>query len=278
MAKVDEIEQGGKKSEYTGNHVEVTESGHMIEYDNTPGDRRIHIYHASGTHMEIKDDGVRITKVEGKEQEFYNKGKDETVTGNFNLIINGDFIVKVTGTYKVEAAAFEMVTTSGDLNLKSAGNMLREVSGDERVQVNGKTSHRTSLDREEITGGKKLDTINKELTQTVGTDSTQIVSGDNTVVTGGEHSISAAGTMGLGATEIGIASTTSATIFAGGAMTFDATGVATLKSLVKVETKVVTSGVQVTAGKVRVTKVAHIGTNTLDSDASSGPSPSTYFQ
>lgn len=276
MAKIDEIEQGGKKSEYTGNHVEVTESGHMIEYDNTPGDRRIHIYHASGTHMEIKDDGVRISKIEGKEQQFFNKGKDETVTGNFNLIINGDFLVKVTGTYKVEAAAFEMVTTSGDLNLKSAGNMLREVSGDERVQVNGKTSHRSSGDREEITGGKKLDTINKDLTQTVGTDSTQIVSGDNTVVTGGEHSISAAGTMGLGATEIGIASTTSATIFAGGAMTFDATGDATLKSLTKVETKVVTSGVQVTAGKVRVTKAAHVGVATLNTDA--GPTaPATKF-
>ncbi len=277
MAKIDEIEQGGKKSEYTGNHVEVTESGHMIEYDNTPGDRRIHIYHASGTHMEIKDDGVRITKVEGKEQEFYNKGKDETVTGNFNLTINGDFIVKVTGTYKVEASAIEFVTTNGDLNMKSSGNMLREVGGDQRVQVNGKTSHRTSLDREEITGGKKRDTINKELTQTIGTDHTQIVSGDNTVVTGGEHSISAAGTMGLGATEIGVASTTNTTIFAGGAMTFDATADATLKSLTKVETKVSTSGVQVTSGKVRVTKDAHIGVATLNTDASP-TSPATKFQ
>ena len=37
-------------------------------------------------------------------------------------------------------------------------------------------------------------------------------------------------------------------------------------------------GIKIMSDKVRVTKVAHIGTSDLDTDASNGPSPDTFFQ
>ena len=64
MATHNEQAPGGDKSKYLGNHVYTTEAGHMVEVDNSPGDRRIHIYHASGTFIEIKDDGARISNVQ----------------------------------------------------------------------------------------------------------------------------------------------------------------------------------------------------------------------
>ena len=271
MAKIKEKKPGGDKSQYLGNHTFTTEAGHKFEIDNTPGDRRIHIYHASGTTIEIQDDGAYITKTQGKTQQFYNQDKDEKIMGNFNLVISGDVLVKIGGTYKVEANEIELVS-HGDMRFKSGGKHIQEVGGDQRVQVNGKTSHRSSGDREEITGGNKTDSVNGDLKQTIGGENTQIVSGDNATLTGGEHQVVAAGGMGLGAGgDMGIASGSSTSIRANG-------GSLTAEASTTLETKVGSSGVQVTSGKVRVTKTAHIGTADLSSDAVSGPSPSTKFQ
>ena len=44
------------KSKYPLNHVQVTESGHVFEVDDSPKAGRIHEYHRSGTFYEIQDD------------------------------------------------------------------------------------------------------------------------------------------------------------------------------------------------------------------------------
>lgn len=52
-------------SEYPYNHVTETNSGHMIEMDDTPGAERVHIYHRSGTMIEIHPDGSLVHKIVG---------------------------------------------------------------------------------------------------------------------------------------------------------------------------------------------------------------------
>ena len=42
------------KFEYPHNHVTETESGHVIEVDDTKGKERIHVFHKSGTFIEIQ--------------------------------------------------------------------------------------------------------------------------------------------------------------------------------------------------------------------------------
>jgi hypothetical protein len=207
MAKINEEDPGGKKSQYLGNHVVTTEAGHMVEYDNTPGDRRINIRHASGTRIEIKDDGVRITKVEGKEQQIFNKGIDQVVTGNFSVIIAGDVCMHVTGKLKHEVRGDYEIVTHGDFKVKAAGKNIMEFGGDQRVQVNGKTSHRTSGDRETITGGNNTESVGSDNKQTIGGENTQIVASHNATLTGGEHQVVSAGGMGFGSGgQMGIAS------------------------------------------------------------------------
>ncbi len=48
------------------NHVKETESGHIQEFDDTPGAERIQTYHRSGTFEEIHPDGTRVVKVVAK--------------------------------------------------------------------------------------------------------------------------------------------------------------------------------------------------------------------
>lgn len=57
---------GEKESEYAAkyphNKTITTESGHVLELDDTPKAERIHIYHKSGSYIEIFPDGTIITK------------------------------------------------------------------------------------------------------------------------------------------------------------------------------------------------------------------------
>ena len=168
MATADEKAPGGKKSKYLGNHVITTEAGHKIEIDNSPGDRRLHIYHASGAFIEIQDDGARISKILKYDQEYVDGIKEQVVHGRFSLTIDGDYEINVTGKMKIEAGDFELVSHK-DFNLKSDGNTLQEHGGDQRVQVNGHTSHRTSKNRDVITGGDNtVNTMGNHMSTTVG--------------------------------------------------------------------------------------------------------------
>jgi len=208
MADYKEEVCGGKKSEYLGNHTFTTESGHIIECDDTPGDCRIHIYHASGTFIEIKDDGAMISKIEGKTQEFNNKGRDQNINGNFNITVKGNVDMHVTGNFKQEVRGDYELITHGDYRVKSKAGHFHEIGGDQRVQVNGVTSHRSSGDRDETTGGTKVQSVLADYFSSVGGEYQQNISTDASISAGGQMALTSGGQMGIGAGDIiGIAST-----------------------------------------------------------------------
>jgi hypothetical protein len=65
--KKDYIEQFGEKpteyaAKYPYNKTITTESGHVLELDDTPRAERIHIYHKSGSYVEIFPDGSIVAK------------------------------------------------------------------------------------------------------------------------------------------------------------------------------------------------------------------------
>ena len=198
MANWDQEDRGGKKTEYLGNHVYTTEAGHVVEFDNTPGDRRIHVYHASGTFIEIKDDGAMISTVKGKRQDFNDKGRDEVITGDFNLTVAGQINIYCTGNVVHHVDGNYELNVGGDMKVKVGGNDLREVIGDQRTQVNGKTAHRTSDNRDEVTGGNKTETINREYFQSTGTDATVMAGGDYFIGAGDDIQAIATDQIGLG--------------------------------------------------------------------------------
>ena len=210
----DEAPPGGKSAKYLGNHVMTTEAGHKIEVDNSPGDRRLHIYHASGTFIEIKDDGMRISKIVAKDQEYVTGDKDQVIHGNFFVHVDGDYTMKVEKKFKLEVGDFELVSHK-DMNFKSDGNTLQEHGGDQRVQVNGFASHRASKDRDSITGGNSsthtlgnhFSTTVGNFTNTVNKDKYETVGGifylhgnkDASITSGKDLALGAVGSVGINA-------------------------------------------------------------------------------
>ena len=111
-------------AQYPFNHVTQTESGHIIELDDTPEKERIHVYHKTGTFIEIHPDGSRMTKIIGDDYDITLKDKNLFVQGNINITVNGN----------------ANVYTKGNMNLKVDGNYAATVTGNYDVLVEGEVT------------------------------------------------------------------------------------------------------------------------------------------
>jgi hypothetical protein len=116
---------------YPYNRVMETESGHVLEFDDTPGAERVHIYHRSGTFQEMHPDGTMVTRINKDAYEIVLSDKDVFVKGDLNVTAVGNINLKAGMSVKIEAglnielnATGSVVTQAGILQSHtSAGPM-----------------------------------------------------------------------------------------------------------------------------------------------------------
>jgi hypothetical protein len=114
--------------QYPMNHVMESESGHVMEFDDTPGNRRRHIYHPSGTYEEIYDDGTRSIKIVGKDYEMVMNGRNVYIKGDLNITTNGDVKQLVYGNYHLEVEGDYTQNVKGSVQQKIRGNYEYEIN------------------------------------------------------------------------------------------------------------------------------------------------------
>ena len=109
--------------EYPFNNVMATESGHVKEYDDTPGLERITERHMSGTQYEVCADGT----------------KNETIVrDNYRLVVGQDTL-EVFGDVRVIISGHADVAVAGNLTASVAGNIAADSSGDITLKTNDTT-------------------------------------------------------------------------------------------------------------------------------------------
>ena len=107
------------KAEYPHNKVLFTESGHIQEFDDTPGAERIHTQHRSGTFEEIHPDGSRVVKIV-KDNYTIVLGNDSIhVTGNLNLVVDANVTVKIAGKVNVDVGQTIDTKSGGNTTIKA---------------------------------------------------------------------------------------------------------------------------------------------------------------
>ena len=94
---------------YPFNHVHETESGHVLELDDTPDFERIHLYHRTGTRVEIDKDGSYVEKVV--------KDKYSVVLGDDTVTISGNVTVNITGDADISVGGETNITSTGDISM-----------------------------------------------------------------------------------------------------------------------------------------------------------------
>jgi len=99
--------------EYPYNNVMETESGHVKEYDDTPGLERIMERHKSGTQYEIDANG----------------SKNETIVrDNYQLVVGQDTL-EVFGNVRIIVSGQADIAVAADVNLAVGGNLAAEITG-----------------------------------------------------------------------------------------------------------------------------------------------------
>ena len=115
---------------YPYNHVHQSESGHIMEIDDTPGKERLHRYHRAGTFEEIGALGQRVMKVANE---------------NFNITLSNDYTAIKGNKYENIAGKLDVVTQGGWFQRSRAVDI--ETSGDFSINA---ASSKFSVNSEDI--------------------------------------------------------------------------------------------------------------------------------
>ena len=128
-------------AQYPFNKVFESESGHVQEWDDTPGNERVNTYHRSGTFTEIDTNGTQVNYIIGDNYILMeNNGCihvagecNITVDGNVNLLARSDVNAQVSGNAKIEVGNNADIGVNNDMTLAVGGNMETYVAGQYKV-------------------------------------------------------------------------------------------------------------------------------------------------
>lgn len=125
-------------AKYPYNRVFISESGHEIHYDDTPGRERIRMSHKSGTYEEIGPDGKQVNMVVGSKSEYVKQGLTQTIDKNVDVKIGGASRTSVTGSSHSEIKGDVTSAVGGDQKTMIGGDSVSAVKGDSVHGVTGK--------------------------------------------------------------------------------------------------------------------------------------------
>ena len=168
---------------YPYNHVYETEGGHIREYDDTVGAKRIHERHASGSGYEIQDDGTKITRVK-KDNYCITTGDDychiqgtnggkETYDGGLRVKVNAlglennhyniEVGAKSNVTIEVQNGDINLLSQLGDVNLKAGKNMNIDVAQALNIKVGGAITETAASKKESVTGEHEMNADEQDI-------------------------------------------------------------------------------------------------------------------
>jgi uncharacterized protein (DUF2345 family) len=147
---------------YTHNKV-ISSKNHFIEFDETPGKERVHIYHKSGTFSEIHPSGTKVTNVKGSQYHIVIVDDNTKVDGKYNLDVIGNIQVKTlaneTTTVGINSSLIvgndTVLSAGGDTTITAGGDIVTSAAIDNSVLADAKLNL-TSGNNTTINSGKNI--------------------------------------------------------------------------------------------------------------------------
>ena len=115
--------QSPYNAKYPYNHVKETEAGHVVELDDTPNAERLHIWHKSGTYVEIDKNGSVTYRVNGENYEIYARNSHVLVQGNQHVTIDGAQTLLIKHALDVEVLGKTTINIKNDADIDIAGDL-----------------------------------------------------------------------------------------------------------------------------------------------------------
>ena len=213
-------DNASKSTVYPFNKVTETESGHIVEFDDTPGAERIHIYHRSGSFFEFHPNGDKVDKIvrdyylsilrdanihiDGFTNVTIDKGlkvyinrdnlpNSENSSVNFDIHVGQNanvnlFLEKGNCNLRLKDGDANLQIDKGDVNIRQDdGNYNHFVNGDYNVECTG---HMHT-----VVGGHKVDEIggSRDVRVDGEFDNLQVTNGYKETQVAGDHRLEVKG-------------------------------------------------------------------------------------
>ena len=123
------------KPVYPYNKVLLSESGHVIEVDDTPSAERIAIEHRSGTFQEIHPDGSQVTRVVNDNYTIICRDEEVFVGGKVNIKVLGDAKIETIGKIELKSFSDGKIDITGKLDIESGGDLTLKSAKDVIVKA-----------------------------------------------------------------------------------------------------------------------------------------------
>lgn len=129
-------------SVYPLNKVQVSESGHSMEMDDSPGAERVDLRHRTGSGIEMTSAGDVVQKTMNNHHMMINGASFEGVSGGKTVSIGAGLNVQTSGgagvTLMVDGGGGIIITvTGGDVNMNVTGNVATTCSGNYSITAAG---------------------------------------------------------------------------------------------------------------------------------------------
>lgn len=131
-----------ENSVYPNNQVIETQSGHVIELDDSEGNERIRLFHRTGSYIEIKPDGTFVQKSVNEDsastyihmssinehvaksvKTYIEENMDEIIKGYVHRHIQGELKEHITGNILMESDANVVWNVGGNFTLNVSGKI-----------------------------------------------------------------------------------------------------------------------------------------------------------
>ena len=204
----------GVDSWYPLNHVRETESGHLEEFDDTPGGTRYHRFHPTGTYEEIVNDGTRTVKIIGDDNEIVIKGKNMYIGGDWNVTVEGTKRELIKGNYHLEVEGETTFDLKSSLQTKIAHNHETEIGQHRATNIKGddllnivEGDSITNVNTENMIINIKKDymlTTQDDIFMTSSTDTNILAKGNFKLVNFGTNTVTSQGVMRIDGSQVWI--------------------------------------------------------------------------
>jgi hypothetical protein len=132
-------------AKYPYNKVTQSESGHVIEVDDTPNKERLHVYHKSGTYVEVDHTGRTVVKVAGdnftivagEDTVFIDKNQTTKIKGDSKTDVDGKVEMNIDKTLNIKVKGSATIDSDSNINIKSGGNLTATIGGSANIRCDG---------------------------------------------------------------------------------------------------------------------------------------------
>jgi len=112
-------------AQFPHNNVRQTESGHVEEWDDTPGAERVHIFHRSGSFVEMHPDGKVVYKSMSHGYQISMGDHNVKVKGDCNFSVDGNATIHSKGEVHLQGDEGINIQTKKDFNVYAQNINLR---------------------------------------------------------------------------------------------------------------------------------------------------------